>query len=570
VERALTLRQQSAPPRAPSRARAGRHNVQQLPNQGRGQDSAGGLVARQGARERHTAWRHHSLTLRQFSEAYLAALSSQVELSKIDYLVVSHTEPDHSGLVLQLLEAKPGLVVVGSRVCLQFLANLVHQPFTSLEVKAGSKVDLGGGHVLEFVPAPNLHWPDTMFSFDHATGALFTCDAFGAHYCSESVFDARLPLLDHHFRFYYDCLMRPNARSVLTALRKIEPLPVRLVATGHGPVLRHNVGELLGRYARWSGEAVQKAAAAVAVLYTADYGFGDRLSQSLARGLTKTEVEVVMVDLGSAEAQEVVEALGRAAAVVLLAPPSGRAAAPLSAVLAGCAPHHRFLLAESYGGADEPVDTLAAQLLAAGAQLAAPALRVRDTPSEGTYQRYEEAGTDLGQALMAKEALSRQKTGMAPALSRALGRISGGLYLLTAVRGDARSAMIASWVSQAAFEPPAITVAVAKDRAIESLMQVGDGFVLNCLPEGASAPIMRHFLKRFPPGADRFEGVAWHAAPACGAPVLDSAVAFLECKVVSRMEAADHWVVLAHVQDGATLQPDTPTAVHRRKVGSYY
>ena len=277
-----------------------------------------------------------------------------------------------------------------------------------------------------------------------------------------------------------------------------------------------------------------------------------------------------MVDLGTAEAQEVIEALGRAAGVVLLAPPaSGRAHDALAAVFAAVSSKQRVLIAESYGGADEPVDTLAASLLSAGAQLAAPPLRVKDTPSEGTYQLYEESGTDLGQAITAKQAMAAMKAAMSPAVAKALGRISGGLYLVTAARGDARSAMIASWVAQASFEPLGFTVAVAKDRAIESLMQVGDRFALNCLPEDGVAPLMKHFLKRFPPGADRFEGVDW-APASCGAPVLGAAVAYLECTVASRMEGPDHWIVLAHVKDGGVMRPDTKTAVHYRKIGSYY
>lgn len=131
--------------------------------------------------------------------------------------------------------------------------------------------------------------------------------------------------------------------------------------------------------------------------------------------------------------------------------------------------------------------------------------------------------------------------------------------------------MVASWVAQAGFEPPSLTVAVAKDRAIERLLQVGDAFVLNCLPEGPeTAPVMKHFLQRFPPGGDRFAGVAWAPAPGCGSPVLERAVAYVECAVTARMEAADHWVVLATVRDGAVLRPDVKTAVHRRKIGSYY
>ena len=81
------------------------------------------------------------------------------------------------------------------------------------------------------------------------TGVMFTCDAFGAHYCEEDPFDSQLEPLAPHYRFYYDCLMRPNARSVLTALRKTADLEYTIIATGHGPILRHNLGELVGRRA---------------------------------------------------------------------------------------------------------------------------------------------------------------------------------------------------------------------------------------------------------------------------------------------------------------------------------
>lgn len=84
-----------------------------------------------------------------------------------------------------VVEAFPSAVVLGSKVCLSFLSNLIFTPFQQQVVKGGDQVDLGGGHVIEFVMAPNLHWPDTMFSYDHATATVFTCDAFGMHYCSE-------------------------------------------------------------------------------------------------------------------------------------------------------------------------------------------------------------------------------------------------------------------------------------------------------------------------------------------------------------------------------------------------
>lgn len=95
--------------------------------------------------------------------------------------------------------------------------------------------------------APNLHWPDTMFSFDSATGVLYTCDAFGQHYCHEEPFDTDLKAIEPHYRFYYDCLMKPNARSVLSALKRVKDMDYTTVAVGHGPLLRYNLSELVGR-----------------------------------------------------------------------------------------------------------------------------------------------------------------------------------------------------------------------------------------------------------------------------------------------------------------------------------
>jgi hypothetical protein len=99
--------------------------------------------------------------------------------------------------------------------------------------------------------------------------------------------------------------------------------------------------------------------------------------------------------------------------------------------------------------------------------------QVTEDPSESTFKTYEESGTDLGQALITKKKLSDVKGAMPAEMAKALGKLSGGLYVVTAAQGTARSGMIASWVSQASFEPLGFTIAVAKDRAIESLMQVG-------------------------------------------------------------------------------------------------
>ena len=222
----------------------------------------------------------------------------------------------------------------------------------------------------------------------------------------------------------------------------------------------------------------------------------------------------------------------------------------------------------SFGWSGEAVDLMEARLKDGGFDFAFAPIRCKFKPTQETLQICEESGTDLGQVLTKKETLKAMKNAMSPDVAKALGRVSGGLYVVTAAQGTAKSAMIASWIAQASFEPLGFTVAIAKDRAIESLMQVGDKFVLNCLPEDNFEGLMKHFLIRFPPGADRFEGVEW-APASCGAPILKEAAAYMECTVTSRMEAADHWIVYSEVRDGKVFK-DEKTATHHRKVASYY
>ena len=191
----------------------------------------------------------------KFESTWLPLLQSQIEPMAIDYLIVSHTEPDHSGLNGHLIDLNPAMEIVGSKVAIQFLEDQVHRPFQSRAVKSGDTLELGVNpasgveHRFEFLSAPNLHWPDTIFSFDHGTGILYTCDAFGLHYCSEDVFDNDPGAIAPDFRFYYDCLMGPNARSVLQALKRMDSLPeITTIAVGHGTLLRHHQGLWLEDY----------------------------------------------------------------------------------------------------------------------------------------------------------------------------------------------------------------------------------------------------------------------------------------------------------------------------------
>lgn len=506
----------------------------------------------------------------KFRDLYLETLKSLVNPKAIDYIIVSHTEPDHSGLVEDVLQLAPRATVLASKVALQFLENLVHDPFSKRIVKSGDRVDLGKGHEIEFVSAPNLHWPDTIFSYDRRTQTLFTCDAFGMHYCSDDTFDKDLEAIEADFRFYYDCLMGPNARSLINAMKKMSELGrINIIANGHGPLLYHNLDILRECYNSWSQKQASSETT-VGLYYVSDYGYGDRLAQSIIHGVQKTGVAVEMIDLSSADNQEIQELAGRAAGIIIGMPPTKALAAQagINSLLSVLKPKQVIGFFESYGGDDEPIDTLRRRFIDQGVKEAFPAVKIKEVPTSATFHHLEEAGTDMGQKLVRDRNIKQIKA-LDVNMEKALGRISSGLYIITTQKDDVNSAMLASWVAQASLQPLGFTISVAKDRAIESLLQEGDRFVLNVLEDGNYQELKKHFLKRLLPGADRFTGVKTQTAKN-GCPILTDALAYMECEVQSAMECSDHWIVYCTVADGKVSNPNGLTAVRHRKVGNYY
>ncbi|MBD1875873.1 flavin reductase [Nodosilinea sp. FACHB-131] len=505
----------------------------------------------------------------KFKDLYLDTLKAIVDPKEIDYLIVNHTEPDHSGLIADLLTLAPQITVVASKVAIQFLQSQIHRPFAAQMVKSGDRLDLGNGHELAFISAPNLHWPDTMLTYDSGTQVLYTCDVFGLHYCDDTLYDETPALLEADFQLYYDCLMGPNARSVLAALKRLEPFPIGQIATGHGPLLGHHISHWMGRYRTWS-EAQTKGEPFVALFYAGEYGYSDRIAHALGQGLTKTGTAVELVDLLDTDIQAVRELVTTAAGLVLGMPPQTVVGLEpiLSTILAAVHPKQAIGLFETGGGHDEPIFPLRNRFQELGLTAAFEPILIKAAPTEVTDKLCEEAGTDLGQWVN-RERSVKPGPSLDAGLDQALGRLSTGLYILTTQKGHVSSAMLASWVIQASIQPPGIAIAVAKDRAIESLLHNGDTFVLNVLEDGNYQPLMRHFLKRFSPGADRFEGVATYAA-ANGSPILAESLAYLECTVTHRLEAGDHWVIYCTATVGRVAKPDGLTAVHHRNASNHY
>ncbi|MEO0531423.1 MAG: flavin reductase family protein [Planctomycetota bacterium] len=163
--------------------------------------------------------------------------------------------------------------------------------------------------------------------------------------------------------------------------------------------------------------------------------------------------------------------------------------------------------------------------------------------------------------------MSANTTSESTGLYPALGRLPSGISILTIGSGDTATGMLVSWVQQAAFEPPMITLTVKKGRPVSDRLDAGEPFVLNVVGEG-DKQFLKHFGKGFEPGEPAFEGIEL-AETAIGVPALAGAIAHLECRAEGGVDAADHRVLVAHVT-GGTLLSETKPMVHLRKRGDHY
>jgi flavorubredoxin/flavin reductase (DIM6/NTAB) family NADH-FMN oxidoreductase RutF len=508
-----------------------------------------------------------------FTQIYLAALQQRFDVKAIDYVILGHINPNRAATIKALLELAPQITFVCSNPGAKNLRNtLENQDLPIMVMRGEETLNLGKGHDLQFIPTPNPRYADLLCTYDPQTEILYSDKLFGAHICGDQVFDEGWETINEDRRYYFDCLMAPHARQVETALDKLADLPMRMYATGHGPIVRYGLIELTKAYRQW----IQQQASAdltVTLIYASAYGNTATLAQAIARGITKAGVAVESINCEFTEPEEIRAAVEKADGFIIGSPTlGGHAPTPvqtaLGIVLSTATTNKLAGVFGSFGWSGEAVDLIENKLKDAGYRFGFDAIRVKFKPNDATLQLCEEAGTDFAQGLK-KSKKVRVPSQPATNVEQAVGRIVGSLCVVTAKQEDISSAMLASWVSQASFNPPGLTVAVAKDRALELLMHSGNKFVLNILQEGNHIGLMKHFLKPFGPGQDRFADVAAEETES-GSPVLNDALAYLECSVQSRMESGDHWLVYATVDNGKVLNKDGVTAVHQRKTASHY
>ncbi len=341
-----------------------------------------------------------------FFDEYMEKLTSVTDLSAIDYIVLDHTEPDHSGSLERLLKLCPNAEVLASAAALKYLKDIANMDFPSRAVKEGDEVDLGG-KTLRFIGASNLHWPDSIYTYVPEDKVLFTCDSFGAHFASPSkrIFDDEVGDYRDAFDYYFHAILRPFSRFFLRAIEKVEKLDIRLICPGHGPVLRSHWKECVEHSRKMCEEYVALPEKdRVLVAYVSAYGYTKMLAEKIAEGVGSEGLTVDLCDVEKMGPGEIGAHAEKASGLLFGSPTINQnALPPLYNCFAALTPlRDRGKLAGafgSYGWSGEAKDVIEANIQAAKLDFVGESCFVKFKPSETQLQAAYEYGVRFAQKL---------------------------------------------------------------------------------------------------------------------------------------------------------------------------
>ena len=230
-----------------------------------------------------------------FSEEYLTHISNLIDFKYIKYLVVAHTEPDHSGAIEALLKKNPDIVIIASPAGLNNLKNILRFPFKNLAMTPNKELKVGE-YTLRFISGLFLHWPDVLFTYIEEEKVLVTCDAFGTHYAFDDVLFSKVTNMEEYhesFHYYFDCIMSPFASFALQAVERVRALDVTMILTGHGPVIDKDVEEVISAFENEAKDALPVLDKNhVTLVYASCYGYTKKMAEHIENELIKEEKQV--------------------------------------------------------------------------------------------------------------------------------------------------------------------------------------------------------------------------------------------------------------------------------------
>ncbi|MBR3203629.1 MAG: FprA family A-type flavoprotein [Solobacterium sp.] len=343
----------------------------------------------------------------KFFDDYLKEIEQVVPVKEIDYIIMNHTEPDHADGIGELLKLNPDITVYGTTAAINNLKQIMNREDFKFQIVKNLETLSLGDITLEFHTLPNLHWPDTMWTYAKEIKTLFPCDSFGSHFATKEVLRSLVTDEEGYWKatkYYFDCILGPFRHPfVENGLKRLETLDVDMICTGHGPVLDSHIDEIVAKYKEWCSEPA-KDGKTVVIPYVTAYGYTEMLAKALAEGLNESGVKTELYDMVEEKDADKVIAAITAADGLLIGSPTivGEALPPVANLLNGL--HAALVKGKpaaafgSFGWSGEAVPNLSAKLTQLKYNVQ-EGLKVKFKPSDADLAAAKEYGKTFASLL---------------------------------------------------------------------------------------------------------------------------------------------------------------------------
>lgn len=321
-----------------------------------------------------------------FAEDFVSNLKATVNLKEIDYVIINHGEPDHSGALPLLMEEIPNVTIVVTPKGKESLYRHYHQEWNFMVVRSGDRLNIGRRELV-FFEAPMLHWPDTMFTYVEGDQILFSTDAFGMHYASSELFDDRGDadeILQEAVKYYAN-ILAPFSHQVLRKLEEFFSLqyPLDMICPSHGVIWRDNPQGIIDLYYRWArGQGEER----VVIFYDSMWEGTTRMARAMAQGLAEQGMPYKMCNVSISDRNDVITEAFLARGFLLGSPTFNRSylptVAPFLEELIGLRLQNKVGAAfGAYGWSGEAVGALEEKMEAAGIAVLQEGIRCKFRPT---------------------------------------------------------------------------------------------------------------------------------------------------------------------------------------------
>ena len=486
-----------------------------------------------------------------FTKEWLANIKEVLGKDKPTYLVVQHMEPDHSANIINFLKEYPDTFVVGNSKTFKMMEQFFHQDIPhKLVVNDGDSLNLGK-HVLTFVFAPMVHWPEVMVTYDSTDKVLFSADGFGKFGALDVEEDWACEA-----RRYYIGIVGKYGAQVQALLKKAATLDIQIICPLHGPILDKDLGYYLNLYDIWSGYKVETEG--VAIFYTSVYGHTKEAVNLLAEKLKANGTpKVVVNDLAREDMAECVEDAFRYGKIVLATTTYNAGIFPFMDTFIAHLVERNWQnkkVAFIENGTWAPMAAKIMKDKLAGSKNVTfyePSVRILSSMSEENKEQLSILADALSEEYRAMKEIKEEK---APELDpKALFKIGYGLYVVTSKDGDKDNGLIVNTVSQLTDKPLRVAVNINKLNYSHDIIKKTGVLNVNCLNIEAPFSIFQEY--GFVSGRDKnkFEGKEIVRSEN-GLPVLTNYInAFISLKVDSYVDLDTHGMFICSVTESKTI-----------------